>query len=98
MQDTKAEDVRINAVARWRERYAFLVWSHPDADDSIYLRAALLDPHLSILLDALPVFGLDRLRAEWDAVKETAEGRKVAWYVESMLENFARGLRDDFVE
>lgn len=97
MQEAKTESM-VKSIAQWRDRYAFLVWSNPGADDSVYLRAALLDPHLFILLDALAVFRLDRLQSEWSRVKETDEGRKVAWYVESMLENFARGLRDDFVE
>lgn len=81
------------SVAQWRSKYAFLVWSNPDASDSVYLRAALLNPHLVILLDALATFGLIRLREEWDAVRETERGGKVAWYVDSMLSHFVAGIQ-----
>lgn len=77
----------------FRTKYRFLVWSNPGAPDTFYLRAALLAPHLDILLDALEAFGLDRLREEWNIVKETEEGRKVAGYTETMLENFSSGVR-----
>lgn len=81
-------------AAAWRDKYAFLVWANPGASDSVYLRAALLNPHLAILLDALAVFGLDRLWEEWAAVEDTEKGRKVADYVETMLHSFARGLNE----
>jgi hypothetical protein len=77
----------------FREKYRFLVWSNPDAPDALYLRAALLDPHLDILLDALEAFGLERLWEEWKCVRETQEARKVAGYTEPMLENFSEGVQ-----
>ncbi len=77
---------------QWKSKYAWLVWSNRTADDSAHLRAALLNPHLDILLDAFEAYGLARLATEWAAVRETERGKKVAEYVGSMLENFRRGV------
>ncbi len=82
--------------AQWKSKYAWLVSSNRAADDSVYLRAALLDPHLDILLDALEAFGLDRFYREWDAVHETERGEKVRKYLESMLRHFAEGVLAGF--
>ena len=78
--------------AEWKTKYRWLVWSNSAADNSTHLRAALLNPHLSILLDAFEAFGLDRLCDEWNAVRETEQGKRVGEYVASMLENFRRGV------
>lgn len=48
----------------FRDRYRSLVWSNPDADDSIYLRRALLQPTFQMLLDGAVEFGLPRLEQE----------------------------------
>lgn len=79
--------------AEWKNQYAWLVWSNRAADDAVYLRAALLNPHLDVLLDALEAFGLDRLYREWHAVRDTEAGVKVCEYVDSMLLHFAEGVR-----
>ena len=79
--------------AQWKSKYAWLVWSNRAAADEVYLRAALLNPHLDILLDALEAFGLDRLYEEWNAVREGERGEKVREYLESMLDHFAQGLK-----
>ncbi|MHB1605620.1 MAG: hypothetical protein ACYCTV_04405 [Leptospirales bacterium] len=78
--------------ASFRNKYRFLVWSNPEAPDKIYIRSVLLNPHLDMMLDALNVFGLERLRSEWQSVKDTDEGRKVGDYAESMLNHFSIGL------
>jgi len=48
----------------WK-KHPGLVWSNPDADDSIHIRAALLKPRFGLLLDVALEFGLARLRQEW---------------------------------
>jgi hypothetical protein len=48
----------------WR-RHPGLVWSNPDADDSVRIRAALIRPQFRLLLDIAVEFGLDRVRSEW---------------------------------
>ena len=79
--------------AQWKTKYAWLVWSNRAAADEVYLRAALLNPHLDILWDAFEAYGLARLEAEWDAVRETDEGKRVEEYVGSMLKNFRHGVQ-----
>ncbi|MHB8254000.1 MAG: hypothetical protein ACYDEV_09970 [Acidiferrobacter sp.] len=85
----------IQDTAKWRDKYRFLVWSNPEASDSVYLRAALLDPHWAILLDAVQSFGIKRLLDEWASIADTPEAQKVAWYTHDLLlRNFALGLQD----
>jgi len=84
--------VPLSDPSAWRTHYAFLAWSNAQASDAVLLRAALLDPHYDILVDALHCFGLERLQAEWRAVQDTPEGRKVAFYTDGvLLKNFAIG-------
>ncbi len=49
----------------WR-RHPGLVWSNPNADDAVFIRAALIRPRFARLLDIALEFGLDRLRHEWE--------------------------------
>ncbi len=77
---------------KWRKKYSFLVWSHREASDRSLLRAALLNPHFDILLDAVWAFGIDRLYREWDAVKDTPEAQSVADYTEEKLRHLKAGV------
>ena len=82
-------------IAAWRDKYRFLVWSNPKASDSVYLRAALLDPHWVIVLDAVQAFGIQRLLHEWKSIAETPEAQKVAWYTRDLLlRHFALGIQE----
>lgn len=58
------------------EKYPWLCWSNPATDDSVRIRAALLRPRFSMLLDIAVEFGLDRLRDEW-AVLQADDSREV---------------------
>jgi hypothetical protein len=77
------------------ERHPGLIWSNPNASDSIRIRAALLRPRFHILLDIAVEFGPDRLREEWqalcdDRLTDTAPARPI---VERCLFNIEEGHR-----
>ena len=74
-----------------------LVWSNPDAADSVYIRAALLRPRFGRLLEVALEFGLERVRAEWaelldDPRSETERARDP---VERILNNIEKGFALD---
>ncbi len=50
-----------------------LVWSNPDASDSVMIMHALLEPDFHLLLDIAARFGLSRLRNEWAALRGGVE-------------------------
>lgn len=78
-----------------RKKYRLLVPSNPDhANDDVFIYAALLDPHVLILADFVAEFGLRRVRAAWETVSGTQEGRLARPHVERMLTNFEKGLRE----
>jgi hypothetical protein len=47
-------------------RHPGLVWSNPEADDAVYIRAALVRPRFRQVLEIAVEFGLDRVKAEWE--------------------------------
>ena len=54
-----------------------LVWSNPDASDDTLIAAALLkQPNFHLLLDIAAHFGLDRLKDQWEQLKDGIETRK----------------------
>lgn len=76
------------------QRHPGLVWSNPDAPDSVYIRAALLRPRFGRLLEIALEFGLERIRAEWaelleDPLGETDRARDS---VERILNNIRKGF------
>lgn len=77
----------------WK-KHPGLVWSNPDADDAVYIRAALLRPRFSRLLDIAVEFGLPRLRQEWDVLAEegTPEAIRARNPVERILTNIENGF------
>ena len=78
----------------WR-RHPGLIWSNPDADDSVRLRAALLQPRFGRLLDVALEFGLERLRREWEIlyVENTPEARRALPAVQRILQHLEEGFR-----
>ena len=88
------------ANAFW-QRHPGLVWSNPDAEDSVWIRAALVRPRFSQLLDIALEFGLERVQAEW-AVLQTDRtpgveraGRPVERILRHIQEGFARAAARD---
>jgi hypothetical protein len=49
----------------WK-RFPGLVWSNPDASDTVMIRAALARPKTDRLQQIVHEFGIERVRAEWD--------------------------------
>jgi hypothetical protein len=77
------------------EKHGGLAWSNPAADDSVRLRAALVRPRFSRLLDLAVAFGLERLRAEWQFLAEvpTPEVERARPIVERILGKIEKGFR-----
>jgi hypothetical protein len=80
------------------QRHPGLVWSNPDADDAVRIRAALLRPRFERLLDIALEFGLPRVQQEWMALLEDsgADVRRVRHSVERMLANIEKGFSSAF--
>jgi hypothetical protein len=76
------------------EKHRGLVWSNPEAGDTVHLRAALLNPRYDCLLEAALVFGVERLREEWRALTEenTPAARRARPIVERILKHIAHGF------
>ena len=70
-----------------------LVWSNPDASDEVMIRAALLKPRFSEILDIALEFSVDRVEREWNALRDenTEEARRAAPAVERIIANVRRG-------
>jgi hypothetical protein len=77
------------------EKHRGLVWSNPEATDTVHLRAALLNPRFDCLLEAATVFGIDRLRLEWGVLTEEdrPEARRARAIVERILKHIAQGFK-----
>ena len=77
----------------WRQHRG-LVWSNPDADDDVHIRAALLRPRFGRLLDIAVEFGVDRLRQEWAELQSdnTREVLRARDAVERILRNIEKGF------
>ena len=50
-----------------------LVWSNPNASDSVMIMHALLQPDFHLLLDIAARFGLSRLKDEWAVLRDGVE-------------------------
>jgi len=77
------------------DRHPGLVWSNPDADDSVHIRAALVRPRFQQLLAIAVEFGLERVWAEWDALQSspTPEIEQARPSVNRILNNIQEGFR-----
>jgi hypothetical protein len=71
-----------------------LIWSNPDVDDAIRIRAALLRPQFQRLLDITLEFGLPRVQEEWVTLLEhsTHEATRARNSVERILANIEKGF------
>ena len=71
-----------------------LVWSNPDADDAVFLRAALVRPRFGRLLDVALEFGLDRVQYEWEELQQdkSPQVERARPIVERILANIATGF------
>ena len=80
--------------ARFWDRHPGLVWSNPNASDTIFIRAALVRPRFDTLVDFAQEFGLERLRAEWKVLETegTPEARRATPIVERILRNIEKGF------
>ena len=76
------------------QRHPGLVWSNPDASDAAHIRAALLRPRFSQLLDIAVEFGLERVRQEWSVLEteRSREAERARPVVERVLHNIEEGL------
>jgi thymidylate kinase len=85
----------VNATANefW-QKHRGLVWSNPNADDSTHIRAVLLRPRFSLLLDIAVKFGVERIRSEWSELRrdETREVLRAREVVERILSNIEKGF------
>lgn len=77
------------------DRHPGLVWSNPNADDSVHIRAALVRPRFQQLLAIAVEFGLERVRAEWDVLQSepTLEVERARPLVNRILSNIQEGFR-----
>jgi hypothetical protein len=71
-----------------------LVWSNPQAEDAVWIRAGLLKPRFTRLLAIAVEFGLDRLCEEWAILKKegTPEALRAHRPVERILSNIQKGF------
>ena len=76
------------------QQHPGLVWSNAEASDSAHIRAALLRPRFSRVLEIAGEFGIDRLKEEW-SILETEGGPEAARARESIqriLSNIEEGF------
>jgi hypothetical protein len=84
----------MNAPNEFWKRHRGLVPSNPGASDSVYIRAALVRPRFSLLLDIALEFGLERLRSEWAELQQddTHENRRARPIIERILDHIEKGF------
>jgi len=84
----------MSAPNEFWKKHREVVWSNPAADDSVHMRAALVRPRFSLLLDIALEFGLERLRSEWTELQkdETREIERARPSVERILEHIEKGF------
>jgi hypothetical protein len=75
----------------WR-RHPGLVWSNPEASDTVRIRAALLHPRFAEILDIAVTLGIDRVEGEWSLLVAEGgeEARRAAAIVDRILTNIRR--------
>jgi hypothetical protein len=83
-----------NSASENHPRHRGLVWSNAAAGDGVYIRAALLRPTFTRLLDAALEFGVARLEAEWAELQSepTRETRRAAAIVARIIGNIEKGF------
>lgn len=61
-----------------REKHRYIISSNPQADDSVFLRRALLSPRILMLAEIAQDYGIERLCQEWEEIKDAPEAQRVA--------------------
>ncbi len=76
------------------QKHPGLVWSNPEASDSVRIRVALMRPRFTRLLDVALEFGLERLRLEWSELlgDPTLPTGRARTSVERILRNIEKGF------
>jgi hypothetical protein len=84
----------VTSISETRRRHPGLVWSNATANDSIYIRAALLRPSFTRLLDAALEFGVPRLKSEWAELQldQMPEVHRAARIVARIIANVEKGF------
>ncbi|NDP59683.1 MAG: hypothetical protein GZ090_10030 [Oxalobacteraceae bacterium] len=87
------DDTPSESAIAFRTRHRSLVWSNPNASDTIFIRHALLQPRFTVLLDAAVAFGMDVLYAEWNSLlaDDGEEVRRATPVTQRMLNNIQNG-------
>ena len=82
------------SASQFWQRHPGLIWSNSNASDSAHIRAALLRPRFSRLLDIAVEFGVERLRQEWAALETetTREVERARPPVERILRHIEEGF------
>ncbi len=75
------------------QKHPGLIWSNPEADDSVRIRMVLLRPRFGRILDIVLAFGLRRVRQEWKVLREEAspQALRAEAPVERILTNIEIG-------
>ncbi len=86
------ESLSVEGAYFWK-RHPGLVWSNRHAGNTVRIRAALMRPMFSTLLDIAVHFGLERLEHEWSVLLADADTdtRRVEPIVSRVLRNIRRG-------
>jgi len=84
----------VNAPNDFWSNHRGLVWSNPAASDSTHIRAALVRPRFSLLLEIALEFGVERLRTEWKEIQidDTREIKYARVPVERILAHIEKGF------
>ena len=82
-------------AAFWK-KHPGLVWSNRQADDSVWIRAALLDARFHPLLEIAVEFGRERVEAEWAVLENEGERetQRAAPATRRILRHIAEGFAD----
>lgn len=79
------------------DKYPGVVWSNPQASDSVMISNALLQGRLDVLKDAEEHFGPELLLIEWNKILQAAldfpEIQRVVQILRKSTEEFLQSLR-----
>jgi hypothetical protein len=88
-------DLSDNFKMDFWSQFPGMVWSNPNAGDSVRIRAALLKPKFHVLLAIAVEFGHERLLEEWSIlqVDPLTDASGAAQSVNRILKNILRGYQ-----
>ena len=58
-----------------RQHYGWMLWSNPKASDEVLLRNILYQGGMFDILNLAKVYGVERVRAEWESMKQEEDVR-----------------------